>query len=160
MIGVLVLVTITETARLYVPSGRALFGRFFGGMLREKEAQHFSGVFWMALGVFSVAVLIAPFPLFASVLLYLLLGDTAASLVGKSWPSGPRLFGTPKSIAGSAACFVTCVLIGFFVVRPVFGWPAVWVGAAAATAAEANPFSIDDNFFMPFVSALAFLLFF
>ena len=94
-----------------------------------------------------------------AVFLYLIIGDALASLVGKSFV-GPYWGRSDKRLAGSAACFVACVVIGFFVLKPHFGWSSVFVGALAATVFELGLIPFDDNFTIPFGSALVLMAFY
>lgn len=148
-----VIISILEILRLHTPAGRYLSDRFAGGLLREHERSHFSGAWWMLLGVMASGFLLDPFRLAATPILYLLLGDTAASLVGIQL-KGPRWPGSQKSISGSFGCFFVCVIVGFVLLKPSFGWSLVFMGAFAATFFEMNPLRLNDNLLIPLGSAL------
>ena len=77
---------------------------------------------------------------------FMILGDLAAALVGKMWGK-TKLLGK-KSLEGSAACFVVCVLIALVKLNPVIAI----IGAFVATIVELIPFPIDDNLTVPLVS--------
>lgn len=150
-------VLLIETARLKNPRVHAWFDRVFGNLFREKESHHLSGVPWMLAGVGLSAAIVGPVELAATSILYLILGDAVASLIGMRL-GGPRWFGSAKRMSGSAACYAACLLIGQMVLAPTFGWPGVFVGAFAATAIELCPIPVDDNFSIPVGAALVFCL--
>ncbi len=145
--------SITEIFRLRVPAVNDLFFRFFGGIFRDSERDRPSGVLWLLLGVLVAVLVLEPIPLAATALLYIVLGDTAASLVGIGigGPVWPR---SKKTVSGSAACFLVCLAIGTALMPPDYPWGAVVIGAAAATVVEAGFIKINDNFLIPAVSAV------
>lgn len=145
------------------------------GLLREDEAsgQAVPAAFWFLLGVAQVLFL---FPgrrhVFRVALLQLSVGDPAASLGGQllghtKWP----LLRRPKTVEGSAVCFVTCALVMALYLAtscaslctagaPPVGMAAgCWVlvlgaGAIGAAAELVELPPIDDNFTMPVVASL------
>ena len=149
-------VLVVETIRLHRPAVNAWFQRRFGGLMRPAEGGRMSGVVWMLGGVLVTVALVEPVAIGAAALLYVVLGDTLASLVGirvggAHWPR------SRKRISGSVACFTTCMFIGAVILLPDYGWYGVVVGAVAATALEAGIFPLDDNFTIPVGSAIALL---
>jgi len=132
-----------------------LFQRF-GGLFRPEERRNFSGIFWMILGVLTTVLLIRSVPVAVTVLLYLILGDGVASLVGMRW-SGPHWPGSKKRLSGSLACFLICLVIGVTMLRPAYGWSGVFWGAAAATLLELGVLPINDNFLVPAGSSLVMM---
>jgi len=155
----LVLVAVLEYLRTHVGFFRDLSFRWFGEIFRDEERGRLSGVFWMILGVFSTVILIKPVPVAFSVLLYLILGDTAASLVGMGF-GGPRWPRSKKTISGSLACFVVCLAVGAVLLRQTYGWTGIFLGALAASISEFGFFGLNDNFFMPLVSAMVLMVYF
>jgi len=151
------LIFLLEQARLRVPSVRALFFKYGGTLFREHEYHRLSGVFWMAEGVWVTVMLMKSVPLAATAILYLLLGDTMASLAGKRL-RGPKWPRSDKSISGSLACFFMCLFVGWALLRPnYYGWDGIVIGALVATIAEALPSRLNDNFTIPAAATLAFL---
>jgi dolichol kinase len=80
-------------------------------------------------------------------MLYLALGDSAAALFGKK--HGHTRTWYDKTLEGSIACFVVCALAGLFFFKPTFAI----LGAACAAVIEILPWPLNDNFWMPLVSA-------
>jgi dolichol kinase len=80
-------------------------------------------------------------------LFYLAFGDASAALVGKRM--GKRKIFWDKTLEGSLACFFVCFLIGLF----FFKWPLALAGALIAAFIELFPWALNDNFWMPIISA-------
>lgn len=133
------------------------FSQYFGEIFRDTEKTKISGVFWMLMGVTLTVILAPPVPIAAAALLYLILGDGLASLVGMRF-GGPHWPGSRRRLSGSLACFLVCLFVGFILLRPLYGWPTVVAGAVAATFFERGLFSWNDNMTIPVGSALALLL--
>jgi dolichol kinase len=131
----------------------------FGPLFRPEERGHFSGVFWMILGVLTTGLLLRPVPVVVTVLLYLILGDGVASLVGMRW-GGPRWPRSKKTLSGSVACFLVCLLVGATILRPAYDWSGVLAGAVAATLLELVPIRLNDNFLIPAGSSLVMMIFY
>lgn len=153
----LVLVGGVEAARLRRPAVNAWFQRRFGGLFREEERRRPTGVVWMLGGVLLTAVVVGPALLAAAALLYLILGDSVASLAGKGL-GGPHWPGSRKRLTGSAACFLVCLGVGAVLLRPAYGWRGVLIGAGAATLLEWGVLPGNDNLAIPVGAGLALLL--
>jgi dolichol kinase len=146
-------VLLVDVARLRVTAVAAWFARRVDPYLRPRErtgpvlAVHF------LTGVGVLLAAIAPRPIAATALAYLVLGDAAAALVGRRF--GKRRFGA-KSLEGSLACFVCCLAAGALTLpaHPA----AVLGGALAATIAEALPGPLDDNLSVPLLGAAVLAL--
>lgn len=145
-----------ELARVNHQGFNRWFTARYGGMLRDEEKSSFSGVFWMLLGVQTTVALVEPVPLAATALLYLILGDTVASLIGMRL-GGPHWPGSKKRLSGSIACFAVCLFIGVVLLSPAYGWPVVVIGALAATFLETLSLQINDNFLIPVGSSLVLI---
>jgi dolichol kinase len=104
-----------------------------------------------------VTVLVFPPDIASLAILFLALGDPAATIVG-TWKGQTRFWG--KSLEGNIACLVACLLVAVVVVTARDYPPllAAVVGAFVATVFGALPLRINDNITIPFGSALAMLL--
>jgi len=147
-----VIVTIVEWIRLRNPSLNEWLMAFFGGIHREKEMHKMSGIVWTTLGCLATITLFGDRPRVVSAgILFLALGDGVAALAGRAWGTHkwPGLDGK-KSVEGSLACFLACLVSGFAVgLNPV----ATVAGAFAGTVFELFPVPIDDNLWLPLLSA-------
>jgi glycerol-3-phosphate acyltransferase PlsY len=95
-----------------------------------------------------ISVLVFDKMIAVSALSFLVIGDTAAAVVGKRF--GKKLF-WGKSLAGSFACFVCCLLIGYALLTNEW---VILAGALTATIVEALPVPMDDNMRVPIASGL------
>ncbi len=135
-----------DVARLLHPGLRRWATQVLGSALRPRERHGLISVHYLTgAGVLLSAYL--PPALAATALGHLVFGDAFAALVGQRW--GRHRFGA-KSLEGSAACLVACVVVGwvFLPERPL----AVLVSAIVATVVEALPLPVDDNWSIPLVS--------
>jgi dolichol kinase len=131
--------------------------RHFGDVLRQKEATHFTGFFYGALGV-AVAVALYGWskPLIAAAILAYTLGDAVSPLVGLRFPWKPyTVAGTKRSLSGTLAGFTvvlaTNLICGFS--------PLVALGGALAfSAVDIYPVKPDDNFWIPVAVPTALFL--
>lgn len=155
LIGLLFLDILFEVSRLKIPAFADFCQRWVGGLVRKEENTKLTAVFWMLLGVISSALIIKPALVVATVYLFLIFGDGAASLAGKGL-GGPQWPGSPKRISGTAACFFVCVALGFLILSPAYSSAGILAAAAAATFFEFGFFSINDNLMIPLGTSLAF----
>jgi len=144
---------IVECVRLMFPAVNKIFAEKFGGLLREKEKHNFTGSFFYLVGTTVSIVFFSP-PIAVSAILFLIIGDFMAALVGISYG---RIKIGKKSLEGSVACFLSCFLICFLMFWHVkLGEQlAFWVALAATVTELLNPPFIDDNLSIPVLSALA-----
>ncbi|MFH2202381.1 MAG: hypothetical protein ABIJ96_04660 [Elusimicrobiota bacterium] len=147
-----------EAVRLRVPALNEKLMRMFGNIHRESEVNRISGIFWTSSGCFLTVVAYGAHPrCVAAGFLYLALGDGAAALAGKAWGRHPFVIGgRTKSVEGSLACLIVCLLAGW---AAGLSFAGVAAGAVVATAIELLPVPIDDNFWSPLASAAAVSLF-
>jgi len=123
-----------------------------GSVLRPQEDRDFTGATYITFAGF-FCLYAFPIPAAAAGMGFIILGDTAAALVGRRY--GRHRFGH-KSYEGSLAFFVCAAL--WAVILPDV--PLTWglAAAALATVVEATSGLVDDNVSVPLVSA-AFLYF-
>jgi dolichol kinase len=148
-LGRAILATLTATSffidvvRLNQPRVRTFFYIFFGRLVRDHERHNLLGATYLLL---SSLICVHAFtkPVAVAALAFLVLGDTSAAIVGRAI-GRVRIFG--KTLEGSLACFVVCLLIGWAI--PELGWMRTLVGAATATLIELVPVPLDDNLRIP-----------
>ena len=154
--GVALFAICVEFAKWLFPKFRAMFFQYLKILLRSHEKQGaITGATYYLIGVFLCIVIFEKSVAIACIL-FIILGDTAAALVGKRW-GRTKLIGN-KSLEGSAACFGVCSLITLFLINPIVGTtgainPIVCItGAFFATLTELLPLRIDDNLTVPLIS--------
>ncbi len=137
---------IVEFLKWVSESFRELFFRFFEFILRRHERKGaITGATYYIISTFLCIVIFHKHIAIVSIF-FIVLGDTAAALVGKAW-GRIKLIGN-KSLEGSIACFIVCAVISLFWIDPVVGL----TGAFVATLAELLPLRIDDNLTVPLIS--------
>jgi dolichol kinase len=132
-----------ELVRMHDARVRLLVSRFFRDLVRRHEAKQLLGSTYLLIAAVLTIELFSKEIAVAS-LGALVLGDTAAALVGKT-VGRVRILG--KTLEGSLACFA----VSFAFAWGVVGLPA-WVaasGALTATLFELLPVPLDDNFRIP-----------
>jgi dolichol kinase len=148
------LVAAVEAVRLFVPKAKPLYDRFFGGIIREKEATRLSGTFYGALGISLSLLFFGANPAIAvASVLYLALGDAVSPLVGLRFGVGRyKVRGTDRSVDGTLAAIAVAVAIGL---ATGFSLPVALGAAAAFSLVDTIPIAPDDNFWIPIVSGAA-----
>ncbi|MEO0075504.1 MAG: hypothetical protein ABIK31_05275 [candidate division WOR-3 bacterium] len=138
--------------RLHSKAVRKPFLILFGQMLRRREFNSFTGGTYLLLASF-ISMIIFPEPgIFICATSFLVIGDTVAALVGLKF-GRQKVF--RKSVEGTVACLISCLLIAFVVSKLpqkslVLGVGII--GAFAATIVEALPIEVNDNVVIPIVS--------
>jgi dolichol kinase len=111
------------------------------------------------LGIACTALLVPIWNAYAYGVLVLGLGDGSAGIVGRCYGKPRLLLGTPKSLAGSAACFgVSFTLaVGFSHSTTVTNWAYCGIAALVVTAAEAALGWGLDNLVLPVLGAALYV---
>lgn len=136
-----------ELARAKSPAFDRWILRALGGVHRDHEEGSVSGLPWTLTGSYIAMLFIPQKELVMAGLLYMALGDAAAALFGRAYGKTKLVSG--KSLEGSLACFVVCFFIGWY----FLSLPLALIGALIATVIELIPWPLNDNFWMPFISA-------
>jgi glycerol-3-phosphate acyltransferase PlsY len=126
---------------------RGFFLRFFRSLIRSHEEEHLLGSTYFMIAAL-LSVLAFDDQIAIAALTFLIIGDTVAAIVGKKYGK-PLYWG--KSLQGSLACFVSCLIIGAALLDNQW---VIISGALAAAVAEALPVPMDDNMRVPIVSGL------
>lgn len=144
--------------RFAVPRFNAWAMARMTSLLRPGEARKLNGTPTYILGV-ALTLLLFPETIAVAAILFLVVGDVAATTIGESW--GRTKVRGGKSLEGSAA-FVAAALLTGFCVRAVMPGPPVPIvitGALSAAAAELFlPRWANDNLVIPLVAATAMAL--
>jgi dolichol kinase len=155
-----------ETLRLRFSPVNAFFFRWFSPLLRRSEERRLTGATGLMISSSLCVLVLLSFeggpalPREARAALFyafsfLILGDAAAALFGKRY-GRRRLFGE-KTVVGSLACFLTCLLIYALFNGPLdigVNPPAALLIAFLTALLEALPLKFDDNIFVPPVTCL------
>ncbi len=128
--------------------------RIMGMIFREHEIKGgFSGATYI-LATALLTILVFPKTIAISALTFIIVGDTAAAIVGRTY-GRHRLVGR-KSLEGSAACLVSLSLVSMLI--PGLPYQAGFSGALAATLTELFSGKIDDNLTVPMVSGIVMIV--
>jgi len=149
LLALVILSLAIEIFRLNHPRTRYVFRHFFGELLRNHEEATLLGSTYLLIACL-LSIHLFPKPVAVLALLFLIVGDTVAAIVGKSI-GRVRLFG--KTLEGSLACFAVCYGLTAFMQGIPF--PVGLVGAAVATLFELLPIPLDDNFRIPLSAGFA-----
>jgi dolichol kinase len=139
-----------DLLRFVLPAWKNRVERLFDSVIRAAEKKKpLAGSSYLWLSAF-LSVLVFTKPVAVLSLLFLMLGDTAAALVGRRW--GRIMLFPGKSLEGSLACWGVCLAAGaLFSLVP---WWTLLIGATAATLTELLPDRFDDNLTLPLVSGM------
>ena len=130
---------------------------FSGHIVRDAEASTLTGATYVTIGAL-LAVALFDKPIAIAVLLIMSISDALASLVGRRWGSVRFL---AKSLQGSAAFFVTALILSLIALRGDV--LACMIGAAVATVVEAaglklGRHQLDDNLSVPLATGITMTL--
>lgn len=173
ILGVLLVLSITvEVIRFKVPAIQKLFYSMVGSMLRTEENKKLTGSTWIFASSFICTILFYRHPHISFMVLNLfILGDAVAAIVGLSMG---RIKIGKKSLEGSLACFLLCLIL-FFAVYPhvpllLDQWngsipiPLIFISSLCITLFELMPWRItknlviNDNLTVPVVTGIIMLL--
>ena len=119
----------------------------------EKEGE-LTGATWVFVGAL-FTILLVPYPYSILALLFLSVGDSFAAIIGIKFPL-IKVGG--KTLSGSAAGFLACIIIGFIVDLSI-RYEIVFFGAIMAMVIELIPLPINDNLSIPLFSGSAMYFF-
>jgi CDP-diacylglycerol--serine O-phosphatidyltransferase len=149
-----VLMAGVELLRLRSKWARPLFERYFGGLIRAKEAERFSGSFYVTLGVTLATILFGSNPaVVVAAIAALALGDAASPLVGMRFGWKPyTVRGTRRSVDGTLAGFAVVLAIGL---ACGFSPLVAAAGAVVFSLVDTIPVKPDDNLWIPVIYGAA-----
>jgi len=147
-----------EILRRINPKFEKLFILNFADIMRPEERKTITATgFYLLSSILTIALFSKTVAIIS--LLFLILGDSNAALVGKGWG---RIKILSKTLEGSLACFITCFLIAFVSSRlnPLITLePHIAIaGAFVATIVEFVSVGSYDNFTIPLASGFVMQL--
>jgi dolichol kinase len=143
---------VIEAVRLNEPRISRITLRLAGALLRESEKNGLFGSTYLILGSLLCAHSFDK-PVVVASILFVILGDAAAALVGRAY-GRVQIFG--KTLEGSLACLVVCFVVGALL--PGIPLKVAAVGAFTATVFELFPIPLDDNMRVPLAAGFAMRL--
>lgn len=115
---------IVEAMRFRVPVIQKTVLSFFGSMMRKEEHFIISGWTWVIGAAFLCSILFHKHPYVSFMVLSIfIIGDAVAALVGISIG---RIKIGKKTLEGSIACLIACLLLFYFVFPLVPGLYEIW----------------------------------
>jgi len=147
MTGVFV---VWEIARLNNAKVNKWMTSHLGIILKEEEQFRAIGTTYFLIASLAVFLFFDKYVAITS-LLFVSIGDLMATIIGEQYGK-PVL--SSKSLEGSLACLVSCLLIGMLMSRisPAITLPTALAGAVSATVVELLPIPVDDNLTVPLIS--------
>ncbi len=138
---------------------RHFFIVLFGSQLRRREFNSLTGGSYLLLASLVSLIIFRTQPgVFVAAVSFLILGDTAAALVGLSFG---RIRILRKTLEGTLACLVVCLFVAWVVSR-LKGLDLPLgvgiLGAITASAVEAMPVEVNDNVVVPLVSGAVMMI--
>jgi len=163
---------IVETLRFRVPFIQKMFFAFFGSMLREEETHKVTGSTWVIGAALICSVIFKDYAHISFMVLTLfILGDAIAAVVGLS--IGRIKIMGKKSLEGSLACLLLCMILFYALFPFVPGLLDVWNGnvpfifafvtSLTITVFELIPlrinkkYTINDNLAVPVIAGVVLL---
>jgi len=140
---------VADVVKIHQPRLRSMFVTFLGPLIRRHEHTGITGSTYMIVSALLATYLFEPLEA-ACALVFLIVGDTLAAIVGKAW-GRTKLF--DKTLEGFLAGFVASFAAAATLV-PELPLAAVALGAFAAAVVEVMPIPVDDNFRIPLVAGL------
>jgi dolichol kinase len=154
-----VLVITTDLLRLRRNPFKHFFIVLFGSQLRRREFDSLTGGSYLFLAALVSMLIFGSRPgVFIAAISFLIVGDTAAAVVGLSF-GRVRFF--RKTLEGTLACLAACLLVAW-VVSSLKGLDLRLrdgiLGAVSASIVEAMPVEVNDNVVVPIVSGAVMMV--
>ncbi|MHC1604700.1 MAG: diacylglycerol/polyprenol kinase family protein [Candidatus Methanofastidiosia archaeon] len=119
-----------------------------GEIMRKEEKKGFGAQTYFALGCL-ITILFYSKYIAISAIAILVVGDSAAALVGKSY--GKHKIYRSKTLEG----FLSCLIISFFICLILLPLSIAFVGSVVAAVTELFSRKLNDNLSIPIVAGLA-----
>ncbi len=146
--GIFLIILFIDILRLARSPAYGVLRPLIGSVIRPKEKNNVTGATYVVLAGLYCRIAFSV-PVAAAAMGFIVLGDTAAALVGRRWG---RLRIGEKSLEGSLAFFSVATL--WVIVLPTIplGWGIA--AAALATVTELSSGYVNDNLSVPLISGL------
>jgi len=140
-----------EIARLNNAKVNKWMTSHLGVISKEEERFRPIGTTYFLIAALAVFLFFDKYVAITS-LLFVSIGDLMATIIGEQYGK-PIL--SNKSLEGSVACLVSCLLVGVLMTRisPAITPQTALAGAVTATIVELLPIPVDDNLTIPVISA-------
>ena len=155
------LILTLDILRLKYPRFKSFTVRTMHLIMREEEKHALTGLSYMCLGFWTIALLF-PRDVVLLTLLFVMFGDPLAAYIGIKY--GQRGIGD-KTVQGFAACFVVCaILSAIFFISSDFNlvqliYVCLFGGLIGSLAEIIQIRNINDNLSMPVISGFLLTLF-
>lgn len=103
------------------------------------------GSIWFAAGILLAFAIINSLNVLYIVLFVLVIGDSAATIVGVNVKTMPLFFNKRKSVGGFLALFILSAIFGYFVI----GYVGILYALVGALVESATQYPLDDNYIIP-----------
>jgi dolichol kinase len=120
--------------------------KMLGGITRKEERTSLSGATYLLTSALLV-IFFYEKNIAISSLLFVIVGDNVAALVGKKW-GRVRLFN--KTLEGMLACFIICLALGWL----LLDFKLALIGSLVAALIEVLPLPVNDNLIVPLSAGL------
>jgi dolichol kinase len=140
---------VADLVKIHHPRWRSVFTTFFGPLIRRHEHTGITGSTYMVVSAL-LATYLFDRPTAAGAMVFLIVGDTLAAMVGMAW-GRTRFF--DKSFEGFLAGFLSSWAAAALLV-PELPPGSVAVGALIGAFVEVLPIPVDDNFRIPLLAGL------
>ena len=142
---------LVDAIRLTWPAVNRLFVRLFSCLMRQQETTGLNASTYVLVGSL-LTLFLFDRDIAVAGLIFLGAGDAIAGMVGERWGRHKLL---NKSLEGTAAFFISCVVVGL-----IFKYAALDIslavlilGALSAAIVELLPLPVNDNLTIPLLSA-------
>lgn len=159
MAGATVIFITVDLLRLRRNPFKHFFIVLFGSQLRRREFNSLTGGSYLLLASLVSLLIFGSRPgVFIAAVSFLILGDTAAAIVGLSFG---RIRFFRKTLEGTLACLAVCLAVAW-IVSHLKGLDLPLgvgiLGALTASAVEVMPVEVNDNVVVPLVSGVVMMI--
>lgn len=151
----LILISILEIERYKHPGlWPYITSKWYGKIFKQEPGRLEGTTYFLIASLITIAIFSNGIAITA--LLFSTFGNAASAIVGIKYGK-IKLFRGEKSVEGTMAFFITCLIIGIILIgspRLMLTPANVLLGAAVATLIEVLPIPVDDNLTIPIISGM------